>query len=57
MSWTDCVSCSNDGASDWTVVDGVWTCNDCGKAMTVTEVAAYHAQLDISPRLSPGVGG
>lgn len=47
MAWTDYVICSNDGASDWTVQDGCWTCLECGKTMTTTEVAAYHAQLDV----------
>lgn len=43
--WNNFVICSNDAASDWAVVGGVWTCNECGKQMTVTEIARYHATL------------
>lgn len=43
MGWTDYVICSNGGAQDWAVVSGVWTCKECSKAMTMTEIAAYHA--------------
>jgi hypothetical protein len=47
MGWTDHVVCGKCGASDWVVQFDGWTCYDCGKTMTETEVAAYHATLDV----------
>lgn len=45
MAWTENVTCSRCGAFDWEVQDGQWTCG-CGKAMSLAEIADYHAALD-----------
>lgn len=47
MSWTRfvrCTGCKNVGNDMWYVVSGVWTC-ECGKPMTISEIATYHASL------------
>lgn len=45
MSWTQNVTCHRCGGFDWATQDGQWTCG-CGKAMTVSEIAEYHATSD-----------
>jgi hypothetical protein len=47
VTWTEYVICRDDGAWSWSVVNGEWTCDECGKAMTATEIKGYHKQLDV----------
>lgn len=47
--WVGNVQCSRCWGADWVVRDGQWTCT-CGKAMTLAEIAKYHASLYIEEK-------